>query len=77
MVEEGCCSSHTCSGPVLQLQEAAKAFDQVLWKHVFRESNSLADVFAKEGMNASLGLRVFDTIPSFALLPFLFDSSGA
>ncbi|KAJ1387298.1 Reverse transcriptase-like [Sesbania bispinosa] len=77
LIREGCCSSHTCSGLVLQLQEAAKAFDQVLWKHVFRESNSLADVFAKEGLNASLWLRVFDTIPSFALLPFLFDFSSA
>lgn len=70
----GCEDCHPCYPLVRELRGALREFGQVVWGHVFREPNSIADALAKYGMGLELGLRVFDSLLSFCSIPFISDS---
>ncbi|KAJ1417015.1 Ribonuclease H domain [Sesbania bispinosa] len=77
LVNERVSATYLCSSLIEQIKEAASYFKVVMWSHILREANSLADCLAKAVLDEGFGYREFRSPPSFTLVPLLHDGVGS
>ena len=69
-----CNSTHPYSPIIIDCMSLLRHFEEAQVKHVHREANHCADLLAKEGFNAPMGLFVQPHLPSCILYQLLADS---
>ena len=73
-INSGVHASNSSASLIMDIKRLLGSLDHVLVEHVHRETNAVADSFARNGMNILDTVKLFNFVPSFALLPFFFDS---
>ncbi|XP_057418849.1 uncharacterized protein LOC130713064 [Lotus japonicus] len=73
LLNKGCHPTHPCGSLVKEIAHLVGQDHNFHWRHVFRESNSVADAFAKNGLSMIDNYRLFETLPTFCIVPFMFD----
>lgn len=75
LISKGVCTTHPCYYLISDILKVADDTGSIVWHHVLREANQVADGFAKFGL--SLGtLRIFYVPPSFILNALRADAIG-
>ncbi|XP_057416108.1 uncharacterized protein LOC130710771 [Lotus japonicus] len=72
-LDKGCHHAHPCAPLVREIKACLDRFEHFFWRHVYREANSVANAFAKNGRSLLLPMRIYDSAPSFCLIPLIFD----
>lgn len=74
LLNKGCRPHHPCSPLVHEILQVVGQDQNFHWRHVYREANSTADSFAKNGISMLTDFRLFESPPPpFCIIPFMFD----
>lgn len=75
LLNKGCTPRHPCYLLVQQITNLVGEAPNIKWSHVLQEANQVADRLAKRGLSLDFRYQIFDTLPSFLILPCLADRS--
>lgn len=76
LIVKGCSSQHPCYNLIANIRNLAEACVSIVWRHVFWESNQVADALAEHGSSLPVKMKLFEVAPDFISLPLLYDASS-
>lgn len=76
LIVKGCPTHHPCYNMIMHIRNLAKTCASIVWRHVFWESNQVADALAIYGSSLPFKMKLFEVAPDFISLPLLYDASS-
>lgn len=74
MLDKGYLDSNACAPLVKEIKGLLGKCSLSDWKHIFIEANTVTDSFAKKGLSLLMNMRIYDGLPSFCIVPYMFDT---
>lgn len=76
LIVKGCPTHHPCYNMIMHIRNLAETCASIVWRHVFRESNQVADALAIYGSSLPFKMKLFEVAHDFISLPLLYDASS-